>query len=102
MHQHEHIQCTSWQDGDVTKSAQRALGVAYGLGRLGLEKDDKAALEMYRNAADGGNAPAQFLLAVAYDLGKLGLEKDEKTALEMHRKAADGGDLYIPHSGFEY
>ena len=60
---------------------------------LGLiKKDEKTAVEMYRNAADGGSASAQFVLGVAYELGDLGLEKDEKTALEMYRNAADGGD----------
>ena len=47
---------------------------------------------MYKNAADGGYASAQFVLGEAYDLGDLGLEKDEKVALEMYRSAADGGD----------
>ena len=93
----------------MTKTRSVLLGgwkieVAYfdEFGRLGLEKDEKTALEMFRSAADGGNASAQFVLGLAYDLGDLGLEKDDKAALGMYRKATDGGNLYIPHSKFEY
>ena len=61
-------------------------------GDHGHKKDEKIAVGMYKNAADGSDQDAQFFLGVAYEKGQLGLEKDEKTALEMYRKAAVGGE----------
>ena len=50
------------------------------------------AAEMYRKAADGGSAYAQFDLGGGYEFGYLGLDEDGEFAFEMYRSAADEGD----------
>ena len=77
--------------------AMRQLGCAYFNGDFGLEVDMEQGLKMFRGAAEGGSAPAQFSLGKAYEGGKLGLVEvskmyREKIALEIYRNAANGGD----------
>ena len=65
--------------------------MAYEPGLLGLKEDEKTALEMYRNAADGGVEVAQCFLGCAYEDGGIGLDVNLKNALLWLQKAADGG-----------
>ena len=53
-------------------------------------KPEKPTAELYRGAAEKGDAQAQFDLAMCYRNG-LGVEKDEKQAAEWLRKAAAQG-----------
>ena len=77
---------------DVHARARWQLGCACELGQLGLKKDEKIAVGMYRNAADGGSASAKCVLGVAGEFGDLGLDEDEEIAFKMYRNAADGGN----------
>ncbi len=49
------------------------------------------AAELYRKAAEQGDARAQVDLGVAYAKGE-GVPKDEKQAVDWYRKAAEQGD----------
>jgi len=55
-----------------------------------LRKDYAAALNLFRTAADQGNAIAQGLMGDMYDDG-LGVTQDHGQALSWYRKAADQG-----------
>lgn len=44
------------------------LGMAYQSG-IGVEKDEKEAVNWYRKAAEQGNVRAQFMLGMAYQNG---------------------------------
>ena len=52
---------------------------------------EKIALEMYRNAANGGDEDAQYTLSVAYHMGKFGLDVDQEKAFGFVQEAAKGG-----------
>jgi TPR repeat protein len=56
-----------------------------------------AALRSYRQAAEGGHAPAQNNLATMYEQG-LGLARDEDQAAAWFRRAAVGGFAPAQHS----
>jgi TPR repeat protein len=72
-------------------SAQCALGSMYHLGN-GVDKDVRAAMSWYRQAADGGNAVAQWLLGEAYASGSPFIDKHEPEALLLFSKAAEQED----------
>ena len=72
-------------------SAQCALGSMYHLGN-GVGKDVRAAMRWYRQAADGGNAVAQWLLGEAYASGSPFIDKHEPEALLLFSKAAEQED----------
>ena len=57
----------------------------------GVAQDDAQALVWFRNAADQGNADAQYSLGVMYRDGQ-GVAQDNAQALVWFRKAADQGD----------
>lgn len=57
---------------------------------LGMSKDERKGLTLYRQAADGGFAIAMSNLAAAYQNGA-GVIKDEAEAVRWYRQAADRG-----------
>ena len=81
--------------------AQNYLGICYAEG-IGVEKDEKIAVEWFRKAAVQGFARAQDNLGYCYQYG-LGVDKDEKKAVELYRKAAVQGNAEAQDSlGFCY
>jgi TPR repeat protein len=70
---------------------QNQLGRCYAEGR-GVEKDEKAAFELFREAAKQGNLSAQYHLGKCYQDGE-GVNKDAKAAVYWYRKAAAQGEL---------
>ena len=48
-------------------------------------------MQWYRQAADQGDAAAQFQMGVAYEYGR-GVEKSDEGAVQWYRQAADQGD----------
>ena len=62
----------------------------YAKGR-GVPKDDAEAVKWYRQAAEQGDADAQFVLGVKYDSGQ-GVPKDDAESVKWHRKAAEQSD----------
>ncbi|HEY8027832.1 MAG TPA: tetratricopeptide repeat protein [Burkholderiaceae bacterium] len=75
--------------------AQKDDKVQYGLALMaeegkGLRQDYKAAVDLYRPAAEHGFAPAQYKLGCMYTDGK-GVEKDLTQAAKWFRLAADHG-----------
>ena len=65
------------------------MGFAYDTGE-GAEKSDKEAVRWYRQAADQGDAAAQFCLGFAYKYGE-GVEPSDEEAVHWYRQAADQG-----------
>lgn len=63
------------------------LGLFYEQG-IGTEKNMEQAITCYRQAAEQGEAMAQFTLGVCYFFGN-GLKQDNQLALEWINKAAD-------------
>ena len=76
------------EQGDAV--AQLNLGWAYAQG-LGVEKDDREALNWFRKSAEQGNAHAQTNVGFRYARG-LGIAKDEREAVNWYRKAAEQGN----------
>lgn len=70
-------------------SAQFGLGQMYHEG-LGVEQDDAASAEWFRQAAEQGYAPAQFNLGNAYKHGR-GVRQDDLAAAVWWRRAAERG-----------
>jgi TPR repeat protein len=69
---------------------------------IGVEKDEKQAVEWYRKAALQGNGAAQFNLGVLYENGR-GTKVDFAKANEWYRKASMQGDpLAIGNLGMLY
>ena len=69
---------------------------------IGVEKDEKQAVEWYRKSALQGNAAAQFNLGVLYENGR-GTKVDFAKANEWYRKASVQGDaLAIGNLGMLY
>ena len=58
---------------------------------LGVPKNRKKAVDLYRAAAEQGNPSAQSDLATAY-LNGLGIRKDMTNAAFWYRKAAEHND----------
>ncbi len=54
---------------------------------LGVQKDDKKALEYYKRASDLGDVQGTFALGLSYAEGR-GVKKDRKIAGELFEKAA--------------
>jgi uncharacterized protein len=59
----------------------------YANGR-GVRRDDVAAVNLFRKAADRGNADAQYNLGFMYQRGR-GVPQDHAAAASWFRKAAD-------------
>lgn len=69
---------------------------------IGVEKDEKQAVEWYRKSATQGNAAAQFNLGVLYENGR-GTTVDFAKANEWYRKASVQGDaLAVGNLGMLY
>ena len=68
-----------------------------------LKKDSKRkrlaqSVQWYRQAADQGDADAQFCLGFAYKKGQ-GVQQSDEGAVQWYRKAADQGDDSIDKMG---
>lgn len=72
-----------------SRGAQYGLGLLYSKGR-GVEKDQEAAVNWFRKAANQGLSRAQFSLALRYRSGN-GIARDDTEAVNWFRKAADQG-----------
>lgn len=70
---------------------QYQLGFMY-YGGVGVKKDEKLALQYFRQAADQNHPEAQFMLASCYDQGKC-VARDEKIAVHYYKGAADQGHM---------
>ena len=76
--------------------AQYNLACLYDNG-VGVFKDEAAAVEWYRKAADQGNANAQCNLGVMYEHGT-GILKDESQAAKWYRMAANQGSAFAQYN----
>ena len=56
---------------------------------LGIKQDEKAAVSLYRKAAEQNHAGAQCSLGICYEQALLGIEKNEKEAVIWYHKAAE-------------
>lgn len=72
-------------DGDPISAYNLAVLYANG---LGVERDARKAVVLYRDSADAGHAPAQFNLGMAYLTGD-GVDADYKEAARWWVKAAE-------------
>lgn len=78
-------------ENDLKKAQELfELGVAYQYGE-GAPKDEKKAVDIYKEAADKGSPEALFNLSAMYFHGQGGLRKDKKKSLELLQQAADKG-----------
>lgn len=77
---------------DTTPEALYRLGQYYLTGNdsLGIYMNEETGVELIRQAAERGNAPAQFRLALCYEEGQ-GLSQDYGQAVYWWRKAAEQG-----------
>lgn len=71
------------------------LGLAYHNG-IGTLRDQVAAIEYFRGAAERGHAEAQYHLGLVFELGH-GVPRDLAEGIAWQRKAAEQG-----HSGAQY
>ena len=69
--------------------AMALLGVIHRNG-IGVEKDEKTALDWFLKASDAGNPGGMIFAAATYRDGK-GTKRDHKRAAELYLKAADLG-----------
>jgi localization factor PodJL len=63
-----------------------------------VKANDPAGLDMMRQAANAGYAPAQFYLAKLYEDGASGVKKDPAEARRWTQRAAEGGDPKAMHN----
>ena len=84
---------------DTTPEALYRLGQYYLTGNdsLGIYMNEETGVELIRQAAERGNAPAQFRLALCYEEGQ-GLSQDYGQAIYWWRKAAEQGDAEAQYS----
>ncbi|KEO52909.1 tetratricopeptide repeat protein [Thioclava pacifica] len=75
------------EQGDAR--AQASLGLMYAKG-LGVERDDKRAIQLFRLSAEQGFVDAQYYLGIGYRNG-LGVPRDDWVAGLWFRRAADQG-----------
>jgi tetratricopeptide (TPR) repeat protein len=59
---------------------------------IGVPKDDAEAVRWYRQAAEQGEAKAQYNLGTMYDFGS-GVPEDDAEAVRWYRQAADQGNV---------
>lgn len=59
----------------------------------GVPQDDREAVRWYRQAAEQGNADAQYNLGLAYANGE-GVPQNDREAVKWYRRAADQGNAY--------
>ena len=72
------------------------LGDLYFHGKLGLQKDTKKAVGLWKEAAELGSVDALFKLGPMYDCGD-GVQRDKAKAAEYYKKSAMQG-----HAGGRY
>lgn len=68
-------------------NAHSGVGYMYRHGRGGYPKDPEKAVEVFRAAADQGNASGQYNLGLMYEVGE-GVIKDIDEAVRLYRLAA--------------
>ena len=68
------------------------LGKAYGIGKLGLPKDDRRAVELWTEAAALGSIDALFNLGNAYH-GGIGVQEDKTKGIQLWAKVAMQGHV---------
>lgn len=73
----------------TTAAEQLRLGERYAYGH-GVRQDDQKAAELFRLAAEQGNAEAQYKLAVTLERG-MGVPRDDAGALHWYGQAARQG-----------
>ncbi len=78
------------QSGDA--QAQYLLAESYYRGE-GAKRDYRTALKWYRQAADNGNADAQYQLGYLHQHGPDLVKKDDRQAFEWYLKAAEQGHV---------
>ena len=66
------------------------MAEAYLGDELGLEKDEKTALKLFKRAAKLGNAAAQYNLGMAYACGYYGVTPDREKAIYWLKKSVKG------------
>lgn len=84
---------TPIEDSEIenVKNALRYYERAFYLGdELGLEKNEKTALKLFKRAAKLGNAAAQYNLRMAYACGYYGVTPDKDKALHWLKKSVKG------------
>lgn len=72
---------------DDYPDAIERMAEAYLGDELGLEKDEKTALKLFKRAAKLGNAAAQYNLGMAYACGYYGVTPDKDKALYWLKRA---------------
>lgn len=84
---------------DTTPEALYRLGQYYLTGNdsLGIYMNEEKGVELIRQAAERGNAPAQFRLALCYEEGQ-GVSQDYAQAIYWWRKAAEQGYAWAQYS----
>lgn len=84
---------------DTTPEALYRLGQYYLTGNdsLGIYMNKEKGVELIRQAAERGNAPAQFRLALCYEEGQ-GVSQDYGQAIYWWRKAAEQGNAPAQYS----
>ena len=68
------------------------LGDGYYHGKLGLQKDTKKAVGLWKEATELGSVDSLFKLGLTYDCGN-GVQQDEAKAAEYYKKAAMQGHV---------
>ena len=68
------------------------LGIKYYAGGLGLQKDVRKAVELWREAAELGSVEALYDLGVAYESGS-GVQEDVARGIHFYMKAAMQGHV---------
>ena len=76
------------------------LGLCY-LHGLGVEKDEKKAVDLITQGSDEGYDKAQALLASYYYMGFYGVEQDIDKAAELYYKAKDDKALTLIAAQFQ-
>lgn len=73
---------------DNYPDAIERMAEAYLGDELGLEKDEKTALKLFKRAAKLGNAAAQYNLGMAYACGYYGVTPDKDKALHWLKRVS--------------
>ncbi len=83
-------------------SAQFGLAYAHDKGYWGLQRNPEKAFELYKLAAEGGNAHALCCVGICYARG-LGVQQDDEQAVQWYMKAARAGSAQAQHNvGYSY
>ena len=88
------IEAVSWYEKAIQKGSLGAannLALMYEYGE-GVTKDYKKAMELFKQAADGGNSTAMINIGYNYEFGECGQKMDLKKALKWYKKAEKNDD----------